>query len=351
MASIKLLDPPDYSDDEQAALIDFVLALRKSHVQDFLRDAELSGHSGTKENLRARIQKALDDGEITYSQLVDFLDSVVPWGKQHVFLYRGPQTDIQMWKDPDRVYDLLKRHRTGNIFNAKIPLILPDNLALSSVTHTDGRLRITAVQMREYRERVPEHDEEKEIDGEGIFLKAYKNHRTRTLVGFEWDLNANVAMLQITQLQEDGDYETLAVEFCRLVKTWLDMKHFGAVDLRPVIPKLHELEKNGQAEARSHGIDYRSLLGRRISARSPNPQASVHGEAYIDDAMDNVRKNSVGHLGNFYWLAGKRPGPSANPLRGDVHVMIVGANSRINFPTPNTEDVVRYVLHRVRAHS
>jgi hypothetical protein len=351
MASIKLLGPPDYSADEQAALIDFVLALRKSHVQDFLRDAELSGYSGTKENLRARIQEALDEGEITCAHLVDFLDSVVPWGKQHVFLYNGPQNNIQPWKDPDLVHALLKQHRAGKLFNAKLPLILPDKLTLSSVAHANARLRITAVQMREYRERVPEHDEEKEISGERIFLKAYKNHRTRTLAGFEWDLNANVAMLQITQLQEDGDYEDLAEEFSRLVKAWLDIKQFGAVDLRPVIPKLHELEKNGQAEARSHGIDYRTLLGRRISARSPNPRASVHGEPHIDDAMENVRKNSVGHLGNFYWLAGKKPGPGANPLSGDVHLMIVGANSRVNFPTPNAEDVVRYVLHRIRAHS
>jgi hypothetical protein len=34
-----------------------------------------------------------------------------------------------------------------------------------------------------------------------------------------------------------------------------------------VIRKLHEIEKNGPAEARSHGIDYRSLQGRRVSAR------------------------------------------------------------------------------------
>jgi hypothetical protein len=67
--------------------------------------------------------------------------------------------------------------------------------------------------------------------------------------------------------------------------------------------------------------------------------------------MDSVRKNSVGHLGNFYWLAGKKPGPGANPLSGEVHVIIVGAKSRVNFPTPNSEEVVRYVLHRVRALS
>jgi hypothetical protein len=66
--------------------------------------------------------------------------------------------------------------------------------------------------------------------------------------------------------------------------------------------------------------------------------------------MDSVRKNGIGHLGNFYWLARKMKS-DANPLSGEVHVIIVGAGSRINFTTPNTEDVVRYVLDRVRALS
>lgn len=349
MESIKLLGPSDYSDEEKQALVDFILALRKSHIQGFLKQVELP-KSGTKKDLRERLQEALDGGALTYERLVDFLDSVAPWGKQHVFLYHGPRNDVQAWKDPDHVESLLKQHRLGKLFNAKLPLILPEKLTLSSVTHADGKLRVTAVQKREYTERTPEHDEEKETaSGEKITLKAYTHHLTRTLAAFEWNLNANVAMLQITQLKEDGDYEKLAEQFTELVKPWLDIERFAGVDLRPVIRKLHEIEKNGAAEARSHGIDYRSLQGRRVSARSPSPGASVLGEAFIDDAMDSVRKNSVGHLGNFYWLAKVSPGPAVNPLTGDVHVIIVGAKSRVNFPTPNTEDVVRYVLHRMRA--
>jgi hypothetical protein len=351
MASIKLLSPSDYSAGEQQALIDFVLALRKSHIQNFLKQVELR-KSGTKEDLRERLQEALDEGDLTYERLVDFLDSVAPWGKQHVFLYHGPQNDVQAWKDPNHLQHLLKQHRLGKLFNARLPLVLPEKLTLSSVTHADGTLSVTAIEKREYTQRTPEHDEEKEAEsGERITLKAYMHHLTRTLAAFEWDLNANVAMLQITQLQEDGDYEKLAEEFTQLLKPWLDIKQFRAVDLRPAIRKLHEIEKNGQAEARSHGIDYRSLQGRRVSARSPSPRASVLGEQFLDDAMDSVRKHSVGHLGNFYWLAGKQPGPNANPLSGEVHVIIVGAKSRVNFPTPNTEDAVRYVLHRMRALS
>jgi hypothetical protein len=349
MASIKLLHPPDYSAEERQALIDFVLALRKSRILEFLKGVELFG-SGTKQDLRDRLQEALDEGDLTYEQLIDFLDSVAPWGKQHVFLYHGPPNDVQAWKDPDHVHRLLKQHRIGKLFNARSPLILPEKLTLSSVTHADGRLRVTAIEKRDYTERTPEHDEGKETEsGEGITFKAYMHHLTRTLAAFEWDLNANVAMLQITQLQEDGDYEKLSEQFRLLVKPWLDVKQFAAVDLRPVIRKLHELEKNGQAEARSHGIDYRSLQGTRVSARSPSPRASVLGEPFIDDAMDTVRQNSVGHLGNFYWLADVKPGRAVNPLTGEVHVIIVGAKSRVNFPTPNAEDVVRYVLHRMRA--
>ena len=350
MASIKLLGPPDYSAEEQQALIDFVLALRKSHVQDFLTQVELP-KSGTKEDLRERLQEALDGGDLTYARLVDFLDSVAPWGKQHVFLFRGPQTDVQAWKDLDHVHELLKRHRVGRVFNARLPLILPDKLTLSSVTHVDGTLRVTAVQKREYRERVPDLDEEKVKDGEKIFLKAYKAHVTRTIAAFEWDLNANVAMLQITQLQEDGDYEKLAEQLSGLLRPWLDVKQFGLVNLQPAIRTLHEREATGQSEVRSHGVDYLSLQNKRVSVRSASARHSAVGERHIDDAMDLVRKGAVGSLGNFYWLPGKKPGPATNPLKSEVHAIMVGAKSRINFPTPNTEDVVRYVLHRVRAIS
>jgi hypothetical protein len=349
MASIKQLSSPKYTAEDQKALIDFVLALRKSRVQDFLKDADLSGYSGTKEDLRARIQEALDQDEITCAQLIDFLDSLAPWGKQHVFLYSGPQHDIQSWKDPDHVHGLLKRYKTAKLFNARLPLILPDKLTLSSVTHGDGKLRITAIQKREYRERVPEHDEQKEINGERIFLDAYTAHVTRTLAAFEWDLNANVAMLQITQLQRDGDYENLAEDFSQLVRSWLDLKQFGAVNLRPVIAKLHAMAQDGSAEIRPSGVDYRTLQGRSVAARSPSPKTSVFGEQVVDNALDALRKNGVAHLGNFYWLPAINQGLVSNPLTDEVHVIMVGARSRINFPTPNTEDVVRYVLQRVRA--
>ena len=351
MDSIKLLQPPEYTENERQALIDFVLALKKTYIQEFLRRIELP-KSGTKPNLRERLQESLGEGRLTYEQVVDFLDSVAPWGKQHVFLYTGPRDDLVSWKDPNLLQQHLKRHHVGKFLNARLPLILPENLMLSSITHSDERLRITAIQKHDYTERAPEHDGEKETeDGATVILKAYMHHLSRTLVAFEWNLSANTAMLQITQLHRDTLYEEVAEEFFGLIGGWLDIKQFGLVDIRRVIRRLHEIERSGQPETRSHGIDYRTLLGRRLSARSPSPRDSVFGEDVIDNAMNRIAREGVGHLGNFYWLPGVQPGPVPNPLHSDVHVHIVADKSRINFPTPNSEDVVRYVLHRVRALS
>lgn len=257
MASIRLLQPPEYTPEEQLALVDFVLALRKGYIQDLLRRADLP-RSGTKHELRQRLQAALDQGDLAYEEVVAFLDSVAPWGKQHVFLFNGPRGDLSAWKDPEQVLQLLKRRRLGKLFNARLPLILPDQLTLSSIAHADGRLRVTAVQKREYTERAPEHDGRKETDnGQKITLRAYMHHLSRTIVAFEWDLDANTAMLQITQLDRDTLYEEMAKEFFTLVGNWLDIGLFGLIDLRRVIRSLHKLEGTGKAEARSHGIHYR----------------------------------------------------------------------------------------------
>ena len=352
MESTTLLQPPEYTEEEQGALLDFVLALKKPQIQDFLKGVELP-KSGTKPALRERLQGALDAGDATYEQVVDFLDSVAPWGKQHVFLYTGPRGDMGLWKDPDHVLKHLKASRVERFFNARLPLILPEELTLSSIAHTRKILRATAVQKREYTERRPEHDDEKEGENDEIItLKAYAHYSSRTLVAFEWDLDANTAMLQITQLHRDALYEEVAKEFLGLVSGWLDIENmFGLLDIRKVIRSLHELERNGHPEARSHRMEYRTLRGRRLSANSPSPQDSVLGEAEIDNPMDSMRKKGVPHLGNFYWLAGTNTGPATNPLNGEVRTIIVGSKLRINFPTPNTEDMVRYVLHRVRALS
>lgn len=347
---MKTLKPPTFTDEERAQLVTDLLALKKTQIADFLARIELK-KSGTKEEIRTRIEEGLNDGTISLSKIVEFLDEVIPWGKQHVYMYKGPLASIAKWKNAKSLANLLKKHGCDKYLNATLPLALPKNMTISSILHDGLRLRITAIKKREWWERSPEYDEAKETaEGEEMKLRAFVRRVTRSLVAFDWDLIANVAALHISQLPAGVRYDEVAQEFFNLVAKWLDISRFLPVDLRPAIKKLHELEEAGTPEARSHGINYRTLQGRRFEGRSASPADSLFGETTIDAAMSAVRNSGVGHLGNFYWLNGSTNG-IANPLDGEVHVIIVGAEKRVNFPTPNEKQVIQYVLSRIRGHS
>ena len=336
-----------FSENEQSLIVTDLLALRKNQISDFLASVGLP-KSGTKEVLRERIEKALRGGSVTIPQIVEYLDSVVPWGKQHVYLYKGPASSIASWRKEEWVADLLEQHRLGKYLNASLPLVLPDKMKVSSIFHDPNRLRITAVKRRDWWERNPDYDDTgKTEEGEDVELRAFVHRVTRSLVAFEWDLVANNAFLQISQLPRGFDYDEVADEFFKLIEGWLDRSLFSLLDLRPPITKLHALEESGDGETRSHGINYRTLQGRHFEGKSASPTDPLLGEAAIDAALRAVRKSGVGHLGNFYWTP---TNGAATALDSEVHVIVVGFRNRVNFPTPNNEETVRYVLSRIRSH-
>jgi len=346
----KTVGSPSFSEDERALIIADLLALKKAQIAEFLASVGLA-KSGTKEVLRVRIEEALEDGSLTLSQIVQFLDSVIPWGKQHVYLYKGPQSSIANWRKQDWVAELLKKHRLGKYLNATLSLVLPDKMKVSCILHDSKRLRITAIKRRDWWERNPEYDDSTTTtEGDDVQLRAFVHRVTRSLVAFEWDLVSNTAFLQISQLPRGVDYSGVADEFFELVENWLDRSMFAVVDLRPPITKLHALEEAGNGETRSHGIKYRTMQGRHFEGKSASPADPLLGEASIDVAMKAVRRSGIGHLGNFYWTPNNgQPGHVHVPT-SDVHVILVGFKNRVNFPTPNDERTVRYVLSRIRSH-
>jgi hypothetical protein len=350
-AELELNMASDFTDDEKALIVADLLALKKPQIQEFLARHGLA-RSGTKEEFRNRIEEALGDGTLSPKQLVQFLDEVVPWGKQHVFLYKGPKSSIANWKKPDWMAKLLKEHRLSTYLNKALALALPEKMKISSIFHDEGRLRITAIKKREWWERHPEYDDTTQTaEGDDVKLHAFVHRVTRSLVAFEWNLIANTAFLQISQLPRKCDYDEVAKEFSELVAAWLDISRFSIVDLRPVIKKVEDLEDAKTAETNSHRNSYRMLSGTTIEAKSPSPTDSIADDADANAAVRIARERGVGHLGNFYWLPRTSSNRNGNPLDSRIHVIIVGLHNRVNFPSPNIEQTVRYVLSRIRSHS
>jgi hypothetical protein len=337
------------TDREKAEIISEVMTLKKNQIGSFL---VINGVSpwGLKGALLERIDSSLHRGTITLEKLVAFLDRVTPWGKQDVYLYSGPP-DCSKWKHNDWVVELLKKHAVEGYLNTRVPLVLPPKLELSSIMYDSKRLRIVAVCRRLWRERAPEYDDRdlqlRPSAPWNIEFDAYTRRTMRGMVAFDWDLIANTGFLQISQLPPRCKHEKVRNEFAELVRPWLNLELFNLVDLRPAIASLHLAEEAGRRETISHVINYRTRQGRQLEAKSASSVDSVLGERVTDAALDAVREVGVGHHGNFYF----RP-TRADPtrLRKKVHVKILGAYKRINFPTSNSEHDLRYVLSRIRYH-
>ena len=333
---------PIYTREERDKILDYFGDLKSDYIKSFLARINLH-RSGPKSQLLLNVQEGIEAGSINYADLVNLLDLIIPWGKQHVFLYDGPESDIENWRDPGYVHERLQMGQVSNLLSEKLHLILPRHLTLSSIEYSQENLKVFTVQRREYRVRYPEHDDSLTVNGVQFERQAYLHEVLRGLVIFEWNLTSNQARLQISQLPSKGGYEIAEENFKTLTRNWLPLNIFQKVDLHKSITRLNELESVGTPEARSHGLSYRTLGGRAVTAKSPTSHDSVLGETVVDEFVTHVRRDGVGHLGNFYWLPNE-----ATPFDKEIHTIIVGNKKRINFTTPNRSEDFEYVLSRVR---
>jgi hypothetical protein len=332
---------PDYSEEERELLLDFALQLKRDTLRQFLGEEGMAS-SGTKQNYRDRIATAIKDGTLTYPELVSLLDEHEPWKAQHVYLFSGP-SNLAKWRDEATLRKVLGSHHVAKYLNRRLPLILPPALTLSSIAHSPAGLRVTAVQRRDSWERAESLDRHADNNQHGkVQYRAFVHDISRGLVAFDWDFLTNRASLHITRLPSHFTYDAARDAFAGLINNWLDIDLFTQTDLRPAIGFFHRLEATEKAETRSHGIDYTSPEGRRISGRSASATDPLLGEALVDGILNSVRLKGTGHTGNFFFL------PNGNELDREVHVVLLADASRVTLTATNSEAAVRYVLRRVR---
>ena len=336
----------NYTEEERRRLLDYLLENPQHVLAAFLR-----GHgmpvSLTKADTRERLEAMLASRQLRYADVVAFLDEIGPWNAQHVRLLKGPARDVSEWRDARFVEQRAAgTPAEGRLLN-RVNYILPGQLRVSSIEHSASRLRVTAIGRRDTKERREELDREEEgDDGEVVELRAWVTEVSRAIIAFEWDLDANVALVQVAQLAAHDDYDDAIDNFTAMLRHFVNLDEFIAIDLRKAIRKFHELEEAGTAPVRSQAYQYESPGGRRLEGRSYHGKGTLLGESHFDDAMKNVRAGGVGRMGNLYW----QPKAATPIVDKAVHFHIIAASNRVVFPTANGEEVVRHVVNGVRAH-
>jgi hypothetical protein len=324
--------------EEKESLLDFVIARKKEFVQEFLRDRKLA-FSGTKEEMRSRLEQYIVAGKVSIDELVAFLDSVEGWGNQHVFLYRAPPKATKLWSSEENARAVLRKHKLENLFNRPRPVLIPDEPQLSTIEWTRKRVRFLWVQRRVWHTRLEGMDLEDEDDPD-IEYRAYKRHEERAISHFDWHFLGGQSML-LLRAYTGADYQQDKSEYENLLEPLVGLSDFTELGLDKVIKTLRESD-----EVRRRETDFKTIEGSGIRLTSSSSDRDTLADPLVRKLSDDLVESAIsGRFGNFYW----KP---CNELDREIAVRIYvdhQGSSRVNIPVQCTEEEVLYVLSRIRA--
>jgi hypothetical protein len=332
-----------FSDEERQHLHKAFLALTNEQIRMLLRDADVRPIGDSKADFDRNLRAAITNGRVTYSNIVEWLDRFDPWRRQQVFLFGGREQGVGPWADQRFVRNCLVGHEQEACFNTRVPVVLPNDLKVSSIRHRNDGLQIIAYIRREHRIRTQERDKFEVLEnGDRIVYHAFHEFVVRTAVIFEWDFVANTAVIRITQLPSRENYEDVRDIFISALRGWFQVvDEFPLLDLRRAIGALHRHEAGGGREVQAYQMAYSTAGGRQVQGRGGSGHQPFLGEHSSDIALQAVRDAGVGRNGNFHWLP-------TGVLESRVHVFINAYANRVRFYVDLDEEKIRYVLGRIR---
>jgi len=353
---------------ERQLLVELAVKLPLELVRDFMRTHEprLDPY-GPRDSLRATLYLALDSGALRDEELVAFLNEAEPWTKQHVFILHSPTGLADTWAEVDIAAQLQRALSEGMSYAPDE--LLPEVLSVAGVRRDEGVLLITAVQMRERRERRQRLDLDPEdiaelggavtlptqaISADGTIVaieyEAYAVVRTRGVLMFRWDLVSDEATVHITQGSSGFNYGQTLTEFATGIAPLFPLEQFNPVDLAAAVERIHEqAESTTNPEAAPSRLDYATPADGSILGTSARATLSLLRDPVLSDTLQRARRaGSHAQSGNLQFFAAPAVAAS-NPLSADVFVSVQAADGRVNFPRQYPRSDIVHVLSRVRA--
>jgi hypothetical protein len=322
------------TEGEIELVLNYLLSHRKAFTQEFLRERDLP-FSGTKERLRERLEGYLGDGRLEAADLVRLLNEIEGWGNQHIYLYKASGRLIEPWLEEDAARKRLANLGLAHLFNRQRPLVLPEEITLSSIEWTSERVRFVWVEKRRWEERVSEED----IEEEGVVWRAYRINVSRGLIAFDWDLVSGHAMLMIQRLPKGTKYHHIRDQFEEELEPIVGLGQFERVRVSRTIQRIEE-----SGEVRRRQLAYQTRRGGKATLTSAGRSRDIFADPNLERAGQALRGETAGLLGNFYWL------PVQGKLGRELHGKLYASDQRVGIFGEHQEQDVRYVLFRIRYH-
>ena len=321
-------------DKQVSQILDYVLKHNKAYVSGFLKSKSLQV-SGTKSDFRSRIEEAIYKEEVIVDELLDLLNRVEGWGNQHIYLFRASPQDLSIWRNKNRVEQILKRNGKIQLLNKTRPIFMPEGTTLASIQWTSTQARFEWVEPREWQEYYPEKN--KEDLEKNILWKAYVKKKDRGLMAFDWDLTSGVAMLMIQRLPSGENYKKVKRNLIKQLKPILNIDDFFKIRVTKAITKLVE-----SGEVLNRQLVLETDRGSHANYTSAGADSDVFKDPRIRSSKEALGE-VVGSLGNFYW-------PVSVSLKKALHMKVYAKDHRLGIFGEHLEESVRHVIGRVRSY-
>ncbi|HEY9687566.1 MAG TPA: hypothetical protein V6C52_11365 [Coleofasciculaceae cyanobacterium] len=327
-------DDAQLTAQERALLLDMLRNHKNEYIKEFLKANSLK-RGGKKDDLFARIEEGIETGKISDKQLIDLLDRIEEYGNQHTFLYCQLPIDLNTYKNPIKVQEILENANLLDLYNSNKTLFLPEKPRVSSITHDNRELTIKWVEKKTVLEPI-----EEEIEGDTLTRK-YKIKHFRGASLFRLNLLTGTAELFIKSVSRgEREYDKSEKNFWDQITLALGINSFPKLDLSKAIERI---EASGEAD--NHQIIWETSRGSKMNFKSPDQNTDYRDDQTISKALEAAGNNLKGELGNFYWL------PDNGIIEKRIHTKVYANSNKVYFMGERIRSEVDHVLSRIRHYS
>jgi hypothetical protein len=321
-----------------------VLAQGNIFIRELLRRKKL--RIGTKkEEFEANLLAAIEAGDLSLTDITDWLDEVEGWGDQHVYLYHLPDSYLadRSWRSAEEVKKRIPK-ADRELWNA-VSLQFPETWTLTGIFHSGDTLQYVWHERIMTLLRKPRMDRREYIDGDWYQFRAHLERPDRAVMRlvFRFGKGIVAAFLQIpVEGSAHNDALSMIQKATKPILDWAELTPFSASD---AIKNLDQAALENEAVAGVKSQKTRLTdAGNYIEFASTSQDAGYRQSAAVRSVRRAVRpENFAGNTGVFLYNA-----RTPTKLARTVKIEIFGEQRRVRLWAQLKADEVWEILDLLR---
>jgi hypothetical protein len=318
------------------------ITLRKLvHAREFLAASKLT-RGGTRDQIRERLSKLVEDNEAVVSRLKFLLDELDAWGDQRIRIGRMPMDELADLKDEQAIIRKVTQAGLEHLLDGQIAVEPPGELTPMFISYEEnesGRfLRMVAAKTRQVmvaQKDIPDMRDEEHYPG--IVFKPYKEETQKAIDFAEIELGTGLTLSSTTLLRQGVGYRAEFNEFIAAFAPVIALHRVNPVELYTAVRSIRNALKNTEVRIMSRRA--RTSSGGYIDYRSHSSRADLRADTELG-AAEAALPTAPGVHCNCYW-------EQCPYLDEVVHTFIYAPQGEVSIMGQVREASARYVLHRI----